>query len=545
MKEFLHRVFSDVKNKKMTKQDAIGILRDYDMRMGLRQAASLHPLAQQHISDETGQGFSAAFSGREFFLADVSLQRKKLMPGELLLEMARAAAVLTVKETEAVRLTHIVWSKPILTEAEPFHIEIRLISAEGEAKRFEIYNPFSADYSHHDVYSQGTIQPVDAAPGMLDISRLKENSGFLMDQQQIVAITQNDTVQYSEHMKGIERIYASAGRMLADISIPLTDQKESARFGLPPCVMQSVTEACALLGGKEYKTLAPVSLDELLFYESCPDKVWAEIQEKAGSFYIDLCDGEGKIWASLSGLKLQPVIKTGASGKISAEHRSEHLYEQTLLQLKTLFALTTKIAVSNIDTEEPLETYGIDSVTVTKLNRELSLLFGDLSKTVFYEYKTLGSLAAHFVTDYPKECRKWTNDDEHRSGISEQVLANEDFPVLPSFIKRKKRPSFSNENQTKEGIAIMGVSGRYPQAETLEAYWDNLAAGKDCVTEIPEERWEKDKYYNPDPEAAVKEGKSYSKRGGFLKDAAFFDPLFFQISPRDALNIGPAGASLY
>ncbi len=67
MKEFLHRVFSDVKNKKMTKQDAIGILRDYDMRMGLRQADSLHPLAQQHISDETGQGFSAAFSGREFF----------------------------------------------------------------------------------------------------------------------------------------------------------------------------------------------------------------------------------------------------------------------------------------------------------------------------------------------------------------------------------------------------------------------------------------------------------------------------------------------
>nr|MDH3099109.1 polyketide synthase dehydratase domain-containing protein [Bacillus velezensis] len=119
-------------------------------------------MLSKDISDETGQGFSATFSGREFFLADVSLQRKKLMPGELLLEMARVAAVLTVKETEAVRLTHIVWSKPILTEAEPFHIEIRLISAEGEAKRFEIYNPFSADYSHHDVYSQGTIQPVDA-----------------------------------------------------------------------------------------------------------------------------------------------------------------------------------------------------------------------------------------------------------------------------------------------------------------------------------------------------------------------------------------------
>ncbi|MDJ1630873.1 acyl carrier protein [Bacillus velezensis] len=84
----------------------------------------------------------------------------------------------------------------------------------------------------------------------------------------------------------------------------------------------------------------------------------------------------------------------------------------------------------------------MDSVTVTKLNRELSLLFGDLSKTVFYEYKTLGSLAAHFVTDYPKECRKWTNDDDHRSGISEQVLANEDFPSASVVYQAKETACF-------------------------------------------------------------------------------------------------------
>ena len=145
--------------------------------------------------------------------------------------------------------------------------------------------------------------------------------------------------------------------------------------------MQSVTEACALLGGKEYKTLAPVSLDELLFYESCPDKVWAEIQEKAGSFYIDLCDEEGKIWASLSGLKLQPVIKTGASGKPIPNTAVNVCMNKRFFSSKRFWP-DCKIAVSNIDTEEPLETYGIDSVTVTKLNRELSLLFGDLSKTV-------------------------------------------------------------------------------------------------------------------------------------------------------------------
>ncbi len=90
MKEFLHRVFSDVKNKKMTKQDAIGILRDYDMRMGLRQSASLHPLAQQSIfpmkRDRDSRRLSAAGN---FFSLMFLYSVKKLMPGELLLEMAR------------------------------------------------------------------------------------------------------------------------------------------------------------------------------------------------------------------------------------------------------------------------------------------------------------------------------------------------------------------------------------------------------------------------------------------------------------------------
>ncbi|MCK9638239.1 MAG: SDR family NAD(P)-dependent oxidoreductase, partial [Methylobacter tundripaludum] len=91
----------------------------------------------------------------------------------------------------------------------------------------------------------------------------------------------------------------------------------------------------------------------------------------------------------------------------------------------------------------------------------------------------------------------------------------------------------------QEPIAIIGISGRYPQADTLEAFWENLKTGKDCISEIPPDRWPMQNFFDADPKHAVASGKSYSKWGGFLDSFADFDPLFFNISPREALTIDP------
>src|SRR5205085_10499230 len=83
-------------------------------------------------------------------------------------------------------------------------------------------------------------------------------------------------------------------------------------------------------------------------------------------------------------------------------------------------------------------------------------------------------------------------------------------------------------------IAIVGLAGRYPQAKTLKDFWRNLQDGRDCITEIPAERWDHSLYFDSDP---TKAGKSYSKWGGFLDDVDQFDPLFFNISPKEAALI--------
>ena len=56
-----------------------------------------------------------------------------------------------------------------------------------------------------------------------------------------------------------------------------------------------------------------------------------------------------------------------------------------------------------------------------------------------------------------------------------------------------------------EDIAIIGVSGRYPKSDTLEEFWENIAGGKNCIIEIPEERWDFRSTYSPD---RMEKGKS-------------------------------------
>src|SRR5262245_3585892 len=48
-------------------------------------------------------------------------------------------------------------------------------------------------------------------------------------------------------------------------------------------------------------------------------------------------------------------------------------------------------------------------------------------------------------------------------------------------------------------IAVIGMSGRFPDAPDIEQFWKNLVAGCDSVREVPGSRWVTDKYYHPDP----------------------------------------------
>ena len=269
------------------------------------------------------------------------------------------------------------------------------------------------------------------------------------------------------------------------------------------------------------------------------------------AFYTALASPEPQVAVALNGtletkttsfISVSEVTNTGASLT-----EPTLLLARTVQKLKGLFSQTLKLPEDQIDSEEPLESYGIDSIIVGHLNVKLVDVFPEISKSVMFEVRNIRQLAETLVAEYRHQCELWAHvpveeitvsSNEHaKVKVKEKVV--ESLHAKTSLEIRSNISFNENEKNAEEPIAIIGISGRYPQAASIEAYWENLKSGKDCITEIPSERWLIDQFYHPEPDEAVKLGLSYSKWGGFIDGFAEFDPLFFNISHLEALGIDP------
>src|SRR5438128_2266962 len=85
------------------------------------------------------------------------------------------------------------------------------------------------------------------------------------------------------------------------------------------------------------------------------------------------------------------------------------------------------------------------------------------------------------------------------------------------------------------GIAIIGLAGRFPGAESVEEFWANLVAGKESISFFTDAELAE---VVPDV-AALKRRGHYVPARGTLKDADYFDPAFFGIHPKEAEVMDP------
>jgi acyl transferase domain-containing protein/NAD(P)H-dependent flavin oxidoreductase YrpB (nitropropane dioxygenase family) len=91
------------------------------------------------------------------------------------------------------------------------------------------------------------------------------------------------------------------------------------------------------------------------------------------------------------------------------------------------------------------------------------------------------------------------------------------------------------EGRRRGDVAIVGMSALFPGARDLDAYWQNIVAGRYSITEVPPDRWDPAIHFDADPK--IKD-KIYSRWGGFL-DPIEFDPLKYGIPPRSVASIDP------
>ncbi|MES2668830.1 MAG: SDR family NAD(P)-dependent oxidoreductase [Pseudomonadota bacterium] len=279
------------------------------------------------------------------------------------------------------------------------------------------------------------------------------------------------------------------------------------------------------------------------------------------------------------------------------------LREKALEYLCRQFSLVLKIPAARLRPQAPLEQYGIDSILAMKLVTHLETIFGRLPKTLAFEYQTIAQLNDYFCDahadrlisllspravspDSPTDpsattiaataaattaattaarsqvpgkrigtARRTPDAIQSQPHVEEKPIGlpprsdadrrDADAAVQTVATARIDKPPIDDEPILSpflhsESIAIVGISGRYPDAWDLDEYWRNLSQGVDCIREIPADRWRWQDYYRqPVGGEALAPGQHSSRWGGFIQGADEFDPRFFSITPRDAEQIDP------
>jgi acyl transferase domain-containing protein/acyl carrier protein len=257
-----------------------------------------------------------------------------------------------------------------------------------------------------------------------------------------------------------------------------------------------------------------------------------EFFDEAGNKVAELTDLAAKLVRDPALINGDLVAKSAPAKPISMsrERQSEHAASaasanggnaQCLVQ--QLLAQQLDISPDAIDVEVGYYELGLSSQGLLQLVKTISDQIGvALPPTLLFEYPTVASLAQYLQKN-------------HEAHFAAAVAVEVPREEQPTRQVQAQAQSEAPAGLHQEDIAIIGMSGRFPKADTLQAFWQNLLQGVDCVTEVPPERWN----WQQLSDIRSASGKAMSRWGGFIEHPDHFDPRFFRISPREAETMDP------
>jgi len=97
-------------------------------------------------------------------------------------------------------------------------------------------------------------------------------------------------------------------------------------------------------------------------------------------------------------------------------------------------------------------------------------------------------------------------------------------------------PAGTQHSKREADVAIVGYSGRFPDAADNELFWQLMEKGLDVHRPVPPDRFPVDSHTDP---TSKKKNTSHTPFGNFIENPGLFDARFFNMSPREAAQTDP------